>query len=416
MKKAIKHIRCFYYEIKKYGVLYVVNHTCRFICDAFSRMEQFIIVAATRKKPLKDIIIIESHNDFDCNGGAFYQYLIEEMWNKKYTIVWIVRNKRKKVSVTIPENVKVYWVHSPSILKNYYIVRAKYFTADDHVTEKVRADQISMFFDHGTFSLKNAKNLMYLPMTIDYYLTASANFDPIYCEERSIPYPNPKLVHLGYPMHDVFYKDTPCEIRKITNKTYDKVILWMPTFRKQAGTERNDSNASYPYGIPLLMFQDQIENLQELLKKLNILLIIKIHPMQDLETIQLLMKHAGDNIVILTADTVKELDIDNYRLLKDADALVSDYSSIVYSFILLDRPLAFVLYDAEEMKYSMCVDNPEFFLTGSRIYTMNDLFVFIQDVKEGRDKYREERRRLCDWLHEYQDGSSCERIVKFLNM
>lgn len=416
MKKMIDNIRCLYYEIRKLGLLYAVNHTWRFICNTFSRIERFIILAVTKKKPLKNIIIIESHNDFDCNGGAFYNYLIDKMWNKKYIIVWLIRNKRKLVSVQMPENVKVYEVNSPSIMKNYYIVRAKYFTADACVTEKVRKDQVSMFFDHGTFSLKNAKNFMNLPETIDYYLTASANFDPIYCEERSIPYPNPKLVHLGYPMHDVFYHESPSEIRKITNKPYDKVILWMPTFRKQAGTERNDSNASYPYGIPLLMFREQIENLQNLLKKLNVLLIIKIHPMQDLGTIQLLMQHAGDNMVILTANTVKELDIDNYRLLKDADALISDYSSIAYSFILLDRPLSFVLYDEEEMKYGLCVDDPEFFLTGSRIYRMSDLIGFIQDVKAGRDEYREERRRLCNWLHEYQDGLSCERIVKFLNM
>lgn len=30
-----------------------------------------------RRSGLKNIIVIESHNDFDCNGGAFYNYLIE---------------------------------------------------------------------------------------------------------------------------------------------------------------------------------------------------------------------------------------------------------------------------------------------------------------------------------------------------
>lgn len=46
---------------------------------------------------------------------------------------------------------------------------------------------------------------------------------------------------------------------------------------------------------------------------------------------ELLMKCTSENISNLTGDTVKQLDIDNYRLLKDADALISDYSSIVYS-------------------------------------------------------------------------------------
>lgn len=36
-----------------------------------------------RNKPLKNIIVIESHNDFDSNGGAFYNYLIENGYNKK---------------------------------------------------------------------------------------------------------------------------------------------------------------------------------------------------------------------------------------------------------------------------------------------------------------------------------------------
>ena len=37
-----------------------------------------------RRSGLKNIIVIESHNDFDCNGGAFYNYLIEHGYNQKY--------------------------------------------------------------------------------------------------------------------------------------------------------------------------------------------------------------------------------------------------------------------------------------------------------------------------------------------
>lgn len=416
MEAIICNVKRIYYETIKFGSFYAVRHMWRFIRKSISRIEQLIILYVTKNKPLKNIIVIESHNDFDCNGGALYDYLIKNSWNKKYTIVWLIKNKRKEIRKKLPYNVKVYGIYSLSFMKNYYISCAKYFTADSLITEKVREDQISMFFDHGTFGLKNAKNFFHLPETVDYYLTASENFDPIYCEERSIPYPNPKLLHLGYPMHDVFYHDIPCELKKITNIKYDKVILWMPTFRKNTEGDRNDSDATYPYGIPLLMFSEHLVELQNILKALNILLIIKIHPMQTLEEIRPLIEQAGDNILILTADSVKKLDIDIYRLLKDADALVSDYSSVAYSFILLDRPIAFVLYDAEEMHYGMCVDNPEFFLVGSRIYTTDDLFKFFKEVKEGRDEYREERHRLCSWLHEYQDGLSCERIVKFLKM
>lgn len=402
-------------EYKQYGIKHTVKYICNYNCRFFSRFLQVIFLYFTKSKPLKNIIIIESHNDFDCNGGAFYSYLIRNDYNKKYLIVWLLGDKKNANRKTLPANVKAYTLSSLSILKNYYIVRAKLFTADGRVTNKVRDDQVSFFFDHGSFSLKSVKKYMVLPETIDYYLTASANFDPIFCETRNISYSSSKLLHLGYPMHDVFYQDTPSELPKIQKKKYDKVILWMPTFRK--GLEgRNDSNAEYTYGIPLIDSQDEFDTLQRTLEELDILLIIKIHPMQDKESTKLLMKCTSDNISVLTGDTVKQLDIDNYRLLKDADALISDYSSIVYSYILLDRPIGFVLSDLNDMKYGICVDNPDFFITGQRIYTLDDMISFIQNVSENKDEFRKERRNLCNWLHEYQDGNSCERIVKFLSL
>ena len=32
-----------------------------------------IVAVIYRRRPIKDLIILESHNDFDCNNGAFYQ-------------------------------------------------------------------------------------------------------------------------------------------------------------------------------------------------------------------------------------------------------------------------------------------------------------------------------------------------------
>lgn len=365
-----------------------------------------------KKAPLKNVIVIMSHYDFDCNGGAFYDYLIKKEYNQKYKIIWILSHEVPK---NLPKNVYGFKYLKPSIKKDYYICRAKVFTADSIIIKKVRKDQVSVYFDHGSFSLKNVKKYMVLPETIDYYLTASDNFDPIFCETRNVQYPNSKLLHLGYPMHDVFYQDIPSELLKMTKKKYDKVILWMPTFRKGTGG-RNDSKAEYVYGIPLIEKHNEFDTLQRILEELDILLIIKIHPYQDKDSIKLLQKCVSDNIFVLTGDTVKQLNIDNYRLLKDADALISDYSSIVYSYILLDRPIGFVLSDLNDMKYGFCVDDPDFFLTGSRIYTLDDIIRFIQNVSENKDEFKEKRRKLCNWLHKYQDGNSCERIVKFLNL
>ena len=90
-----------------------------------------LVALITRNIPLKDYIVIESHDDFDCNGGAFYDYLIEHGYNKKYKIIWMLKHKKPQ---NLPENVYAFKLHQPSFRKSYYASVAKYLTADNEVT------------------------------------------------------------------------------------------------------------------------------------------------------------------------------------------------------------------------------------------------------------------------------------------
>ena len=109
-----------------------------------------------RTKTLKDIIVIESHNDFDSNGGAFYNYLIKNGYNKKYKIVWAIKHP-EEVPHVLPENVDWYAAYKPGLKKNYYKWIAKYFTYDNDCSEKLRDNQKAIYFGHGGFGLKNCK-------------------------------------------------------------------------------------------------------------------------------------------------------------------------------------------------------------------------------------------------------------------
>lgn len=59
----------------------------------------------------------------------------------------------------------------------------------------------------------------------------------------------------------------------------------MPTFRKGIVFGREDSTAIEPLGITIFKTMDEIQDLNGYLKTNNALLIIKIHPMQDLSSI-----------------------------------------------------------------------------------------------------------------------------------
>lgn len=100
------------------------------------------------------------------------------------------------------------------------------------------------------------------------------------------------------------------------------------------------------------------------------------------------------------------------------DALISDYSSSAYSFILLDRPLAFILSDISNYDRGFDITNAEVkkFLPGELILNIDDLKKYCNDVIRGVDNKSKERNELADWLYEYRDGNACERIVDFLGL
>ena len=212
-----------------------------------------IVLKITKNKELKNIIVIESHNDFDCNGGAFYNYLIENNYNKKYKIIWLVRKKYKK---KLPENVKCVQLYKPSLKKAYYMCMSKFFSYDCDVMPKLRDDQIVVFCSHGAGGLKNVKNNMRIPENINYILGQSKKYATIGAEQLSISPDDKRLVSIGYPSQDVFYDNDYEEIKKVTKRKFKKVILWMPTFRKGGGYNRNDSSKEQKLGIPLIQSID----------------------------------------------------------------------------------------------------------------------------------------------------------------
>lgn len=360
--------------------------------------------------PLKDTIIIESHNDFDVNGGAFYQYLIDNHYNDKYKIVWLIKNK---IPRKLPKNVLCYAMFRPSFRKTYHICTAKYITYDDIPIQKMRQEQKMIYLNHGSFAIKSVKGKIVIPEYTNYYVCPSEQVAPIVAEQYMFPHPNPKEVYLGYPIHDCFYTEKEGDLHKLTQKKYDKVIMWMPTFRKPIGFERNDSNGELPLGIPLFENMEQIEQLNIKFLEKNVLLIIKIHPMQDMTKVKV---KGLSNIMVLDGISVKNYGVDNYKLMKDADALITDYSSSAYDFLHKDRPIAYTFDDLDDYNAGFVVDDPKTLMAGHFIYQIEDFIQFIECVLRDEDPYQKERHELFDYIFKYHDGNSSQRVADFLGL
>lgn len=394
--------------LKKNGLKHTIEILYDYKIELFLEKIMFFL---TRHMKLKNSIMIESHNDFDCNGGAFYNYLIQNGYNKKYKIIWLVR---KKIIDKLPPNVIAVPLYGPSIKKAYYICTSKYFTFDCEYVKKRRNEQLMVYCSHGAGGLKNIKGKILIPEYVDYLLIQSKKYAPIQANQWSLTYPNDRMISIGYPAQDIFFDESqPKELEKITNHHYQKVILWMPTFRKGGGYHRNDSKKEQMLGIPLIETEEQYLKLNKYLNLRNVLLVIKIHPKQDLENLRI---QDESNIKVLTGESVKKLKIDNYALMKCVDALISDYSGAAYEYLQLNRPIGYVLDDINDYVAGFVVEDIHTLIAGPEIYTLDQLELFIKNVIDEIDNYKEKRERIRDYIYEYHDANASKRLSELLKL
>ena len=212
---------------------------------------------------------------------------------------------------------------------------------------KLRKEQVSLYLSHGS-KIKKTKKHNYCPGTsVDYINVQSHFFDEITCSEYETKMN--QLIYLGYPRCDWFY--VPNEIRdrlSIIGITGD-YIIWLPTFRKHVEKEeRNVHSKKYDnLGIPLLYSEKMILECNDFLKGKNLHIIYKPHPVQDIST---LLKINLSNIHVIDDKLLNKIDVQLYQVIAESKALISDYSSVYFDYLLLNRPIATTIDDIEEWK------------------------------------------------------------------
>ena len=98
-----------------------------------------------------------------------------------------------------------------------------------------------------------------------------------------------------------------------------------------------------------------------------------------------------------------------------ADVLVTDYSSMCFDYMLLDRPAVFFMYDLDRYGndlrgfYFPVEDMP-----GPIVRTQDELVEVLLDPDLPQ---RDEKRRceVREWMTPHDDGHVCERVLDLLH-
>ncbi|OQV51259.1 CDP-glycerol--glycerophosphate glycerophosphotransferase [Bacillus velezensis] len=191
-----------------------------------------------------------------------------------------------------------------------------------------------------------------------------------------------QLLKTGIPLTDVYYEEHKPGLK---HKWPKKIILYAPTFR------------DYDMQSFRLPFTEE-----QLTNALNgeYMLLVKLHP-------AVLHQISAS----FESELIKNVsDMRLHDLLKAADILITDYSSVPFEFALLNKPIFFFTYDLEEYDQKRgLIDNYTSVIPGKACH---DSEALLEEMTKKPFR-AEEMKRFSDKWNMYSDGNSSEALLKF---
>ena len=234
-------------------------------------------------------------------------------------------------------------------------------------------------------------------------------------------WPKEKILCMGYPRYD-WMLDPGNDRKEILKKLGfhtdpdTKVDTEVNNYICEANSNEcsyGENEISLPYQLPGIEEPGQMDQLDQHCGSKNILLLIKKHPLQTGWE----QADRYKNIRYVTEEMLADTDIVLYRLLGVCDGLISDYSSVAVDYMLLGRPMAFVLTDlpAYGQLRGFVFKDPLAYMPGEKVYDFGQLLAFLTHVREGKDLFSKERKQLLPVMHD-----PCKdyrgKLLDFLNI
>ena len=383
--------------------MHILLRACRKII--ISPLEKLVLHYYQKKYTINPrMIVFETEGDYWDNGRVFYEYLIEKGYNEKYQIVW--------------------FVHDPSLYKKEKNVRfiSRFHYGINFEAMKVAAQAKCLLFTHPYWFVDRRKGQVAINLTHStMQLKAggrdiSNSFDFILCaseaaktvKRQTYHAKDEQMIILGMPRNDLLDKKIDMQ-RIIPEYKGEKVIVSMVTF-KQSISKYEDSKKIDYYSLNVVKTEEELMRLNEFLVNKKIYLIIKIHHLQNLS----FLKNTNlTNILYLQDKDLSDKGVQLYELLASSDALLTDYSSVFYDYLFLNKPIGFLIDDLKNYERGFCVPDPLAEMPGQKIYSCDELIQFIDDVNNGIDAYYNVRNEMFNKVHYYK-GNHCERLLKWL--
>ena len=151
----------------------------------------------------------------------------------------------------------------------------------------------------------------------------------------------------GAPRNDLLLtSDGRGKLSELMNIDLDgkKILFFLPTFRT-THYGRYDGNKQWENIFGMSSFN--MAEFDEFLGDNNIVFVTKLHPNEEYKMLNLVEQKVTRNMVLIRNSDLIDNTTDLYEVLNSADLLITDYSSVYFDFLLLDRPIVFTPVDLD---------------------------------------------------------------------
>lgn len=282
--------------------------------------------------------------------------------------------------------------------------------------------QITIEAWHGfpikAMGLMNKAEVQYKRVSPNYILSYSSTYNTFFnaCTGFDIN----KYIITGMPRNDFLFDPEPKErLQLLVGKSVDKkrVVFYLPTFR--TGYNLTDG-VNFKERRNIFRFKNfLLERFINFINDFNILFVMKLHPVEEVffeEEIRTMLSYSDGNIVILSDQMLMKYNFDLYEVLAASDLLITDYSSVYFDYLLLDKPILFAVPDIELYKNNrgFLVEPYDYWTPGPKAINQNELEEWILKLLEDKNYFKEQREWLKDIVHHYKDNNASKRVWEFI--
>lgn len=359
-----------------------------------------------------------SKPDFSCNPHALWNYIDK---NTDHETAWLV-SENKHLEVLRERGIKCELYDT--MKGNELVSKAKYIVTNVYVFNALPKKRGQVFVNlwHGSgikahdffdvnlsiqqmnkvLEFSNKTDLMCVHSLDDRFrLSAMLHFDL----RKSFVTGQARLDCVKYAKG----KENLVKILGDRIAEYDNIIFFVPSFRANSSSHAGKFYSENVFRL------DDYDHLKwnDFLEKNNIALVYKLHPIEQ-TALKGVSFEMGSHCYELTDEMLFYSDVRYNEILNAFDILISDYSSIVFDYLLLDRPVIYLVPDYEEYQKSkgFVFHNIEYYMPGEKVKCFHQLLKSIEVGLTSPDIGCVERKRVLEQRFDFQDCEASKRCYE----